>query len=59
MAAINMHGKLRGKIGCAYYDPVPGKLYILEDTADSSYFDLLKMGESMLSMRFSKAAAAE
>jgi hypothetical protein len=33
-----------GRIGCAYFDPVQRLIYILEDTPESSHFDLTKMG---------------
>lgn len=32
-----------GRIGFAYYDPVKCKIYVLEDTQESAYFDVTKM----------------
>lgn len=34
-----------GRIGCAYHDPTKGVIYVLEDTEESSHFDLTKMRE--------------
>ncbi|EIN12874.1 hypothetical protein PUNSTDRAFT_111245 [Punctularia strigosozonata HHB-11173 SS5] len=33
----------RGRLGCAYYEPVQATVYVLEDTNDSVHFDLTKM----------------
>lgn len=35
------------RIGCAYYDPVKLVMYVLEDTAESSHFDVTKLRESL------------
>ena len=32
------------RVGCAYYDPVQASIYVLEDTQETSHFDLTKMG---------------
>ncbi|KAI0789758.1 DNA mismatch repair protein MutS [Abortiporus biennis] len=32
-----------GRIGCAYYDPTTCKMYVLEDTQESSHYDFLSM----------------
>ncbi|KZP31496.1 hypothetical protein FIBSPDRAFT_907696 [Athelia psychrophila] len=32
-----------GKIGCAYYDPIRCRIYMLEDTQESPHFDLTKL----------------
>jgi len=35
---------VRGKVGCAYYDPNDNKIYLLGDQPDSSEFDLANLG---------------
>ncbi|KIM89101.1 hypothetical protein PILCRDRAFT_211886 [Piloderma croceum F 1598] len=35
-----------GNIGCAYYDPVKCRIYVLEDTQESPHFDLSKMQQA-------------
>lgn len=30
----------------AYYDPIKCSIYVLEDTEETSHFDVTKMGES-------------
>ncbi|KAG9315778.1 DNA mismatch repair protein mutS [Chiua virens] len=32
-----------GRIGCAYYDPAKGVVYVLEDTQEGAHYDLTKM----------------
>jgi hypothetical protein len=32
----------RGRIGCAYYNPVNFLIYVLEDTQETAHFDVTK-----------------
>jgi len=36
----------RGRIGCAYYDPVNFLIYVLEDTQETAHFDVTKTRQS-------------
>jgi len=38
----------RGRIGCAYYDPVKYLIYVLEDTLETAHFDVTKTRQSPL-----------
>lgn len=44
--------KRSGRLGAAYYDPFKATLYLLEDTADSTHFDLTHMRKCFLSVYF-------
>ena len=35
----------RGRVACAYYEPLKGLLYVLEDTQETPHFDLTRMRE--------------
>jgi len=37
------HG--RGRIGCAYYDSINFRLYIMEDSQDSAHYDLMHISK--------------
>ena len=39
------HFSNSGRVGCAYYDPVKCVIFVLEDTQETSHFDLTKMRE--------------
>jgi DNA mismatch repair protein MSH5 len=36
----------RGRIGCAYYNPVNFLIYVLEDTQETAHFDVTKTRQS-------------
>ena len=46
-----------GKIGCCYYDPAQRKLYLIEDSVDSSKFDLALNSRSSFSSSLSPFAS--
>ena len=37
-----------GRVACAYYEPLKGLLYVLEDTQETPHFDLTRMREHFL-----------
>jgi hypothetical protein len=36
----------RGRIGCAYYNPVNFLIYVLEDTPETTHFNVIKTRQS-------------
>lgn len=43
LTPIVWHG--RGRIGCAYYDSINCRLYVMEDSQDSVHYDLMHVGK--------------
>jgi hypothetical protein len=42
----------RGRIGCAYYDPVNFLIHVLEDTQETAHFDVAKSRQSLIYIDF-------
>ena len=40
----------RGRIGCAYYDPVNSLIHVLEDTQETAHFDVTKSRQYLLNI---------